>query len=282
MFFISLQSRLLGHVNPNLIFKGRRVVVTQAAAYSLNSVGGDPVICDEKRFERLLYALSSIVVLQFVVIAWLMLFNASFVPQVAAQTSPEILRVRGLVIEDGQGHPRILLGAPFPAAAGRVRTDTRTTAMIFLDAEGHDRLTLGEELDPQIGGKVPTGIHRIASGYGVVLHDNIGDERGAYSWLTNGRALITLDRPGAEAFAAIVNDKTGESKITFSFPPEIAGDASAIEIGTKKNRAFLDFKSKTGATISSTETLGGEGPLHLLNGSQIDHKSMHQQSGPER
>jgi hypothetical protein len=144
--------------------------------------------------------------------------------------------------------------------------------MIFLDAEGHDRLTLGEELDPQVGGKVPTGIHRIASGYGVVLHDNIGDERGAYSWLTNGRALITLDRPGAEAFAAIVNDKTGESKIAFSFPPEIAGDASAIEIGTKKNRAFLDFKSKTGATVSSSETLDGEGPLHVLNSSQIDDK----------
>ena len=220
------------------------------------------------RLVRLFYGLSALVVLQFFLIAWLLLFKATLVPRVVAQTDPEILRVRGLIIEDGQGHPRVLLGAPFPATNGRVRMDARTTAMIFLDAQGHDRLTLGEELDPQIGGKVPPGIHRIASGYGVVLHDNVGDERGAYSWLTNGRALITLDRPGTEAFAAIVNDKTGESKIALSFPPEMAGDASAIEIGTKKNRAFLEFKGKAGETISSSETLDGVGPLHVRNASR--------------
>lgn len=205
----------------------------------------------QKRLELFLYALSVIVFVQFSVISWLLMSKAFLVPPVAAQTVPQVLRVRGLVVEDEQSRPRILLGAPFPAVAGRTRTDARTAAILFVDPNGHDRLTLGEELTPQIGGRVPPGIRRVASGYGVVLHDNSGDERGAYTWLSNGRALMTLDRPGAEAFAAIVNDKTGEARLALSFPPDTAGDASAIEIGTKADRAFLDFKSKTGATIAS-------------------------------
>lgn len=179
--------------------------------------------------------------------------------QVQAQSSPFILRVRGLIIEDSQGRPRILLGAPFPAVRERLRQDARTTSMLFLDQNGHDRLTLGQELEPQVGGKLlPPGVHRIASGFGVVIHDGSGDERGAYGWLTNGRALLTLDRPGAEAFAAVVNDKTGETKIAFGFPPEIARDASAIEIGTKESLSFLRFMNKVGKdrTVFSTESGG--------------------------
>jgi hypothetical protein len=81
--------------------------------------------------------------------------------------------------------------------------------MVFLDEQGHDRLTLGEEPEPQIGGKVSQMMHRIAPGFGVVIHDGSGDERGTYGWLANGRALITLDRPGLDAWAAVVDDKTG-------------------------------------------------------------------------
>ena len=35
-----------------------------------------------------------------------------------------VLRARGLIIEDQAGRERILLGAPIPEAANRVRTDT--------------------------------------------------------------------------------------------------------------------------------------------------------------
>ena len=119
--------------------------------------------------------------------------------------------------------------------------DAQTTSILCLDEKGHDRLTLGEELEPQVGGKLlPPGVHRIASGFGVVSHDESGDERGAYGCLSNVRALLTLDRPGGEAFAAIMNDKTGETKIALNFPPQIAGDTSAVEIGTKGLHHFLD------------------------------------------
>src|SRR5205085_2384882 len=112
----------------------------------------------------------------------------------------------GLILEDAQGRPRILLGAPFPSVPGRSRKDATTHAMVFLDEDGHDRLTLGESPDTQVSGKV---LHRIGRHFGVVIHDNAGDERGAYGYLANGRVVVTLDRPGHEAWAAVVNDKTG-------------------------------------------------------------------------
>jgi hypothetical protein len=168
--------------------------------------------------------------------------------------------VRGLIVEDSQGRPRILIGAPFPSVKERTRQDARTTSILFLDEEGHDRLTLGEELEPQIGGKVPVSVHRIASGVGVVIHDGTGDERGTFGWLSNGRALITLDRPGTEAFAVMVNDKTGETKLSLGFPPEVAQDTSAIEIGTRASTSFLRFDSKSGKNLAVFSTEDGRNP----------------------
>jgi len=124
--------------------------------------------------------------------------------------------------------------------------------MIFLDAQGHDRLTLGEEPDPQVGGRVVTNAHRIAPGFGVVIHDGEGNERGAYGWLANGRALITLDRPGLDAWAAVVDDKTGFAGMRIEYPPDVARDSNGIEIGTKGSNAFfrlLDTKEKERAVL---------------------------------
>jgi hypothetical protein len=96
-------------------------------------------------------------------------------------------------------------------------------------------------------------MHHIAPGYGVVIHDGGGDERGAYGWLANGRALITLDRPGLDAWAAVVDDKTGFAGMRVEYPPDIARDSNAIEIGTKAREAFVklkDTKEKDRAVFS--------------------------------
>jgi hypothetical protein len=227
------------------------------------------------RLERRAYwlGLACVVQLGFVVVIWLSTIHQG--TQVLAQISPQTLRVRGLIIEDAEGRPRILLGAPFPSVKERTRQDARTTSILFLDEKGHDRLTLGEELEPQIGGKVPVGVHRIASGFGVVIHDGAGDERGAYGWLSNGRALITLDRPGTEAFAAMVNDKTGETKLSLGFPPEVANDTSAIEIGTKASSSFLRFNGKSGTSLAVFDTEDGKNPSFKtfdLQGNQSEER----------
>ena len=38
-------------------------------------------------------------------------------------TAPDVLRVKGLVIEDDEGRARILIGAPVPMTPDRVRTN---------------------------------------------------------------------------------------------------------------------------------------------------------------
>jgi hypothetical protein len=175
----------------------------------------------------------------------------------AAEGSP-VLRAKGLIIEDSHGRARVLLGSPLPSPPERARQDASTTSMVFLDEQGHDRLTLGEEPEPQVAGKVSRSMHRIAPGYGVVIHDGGGDERGTYGWLANGRALITLDRPGLDAWAAVVDDKTGFAGIRVEYPPDIARDSNAIEIGTRGSQAFVklkDTKEKDRAVFS----MDGEG-----------------------
>ena len=175
-----------------------------------------------------------------------------------AASGSRVLRANGLVIEDSHGRARVLLGSPLPSASERTRQDASTTSMVFLDGQGHDRLTLGEEPEPQIAGKVSQTMHRIASGYGVVIHDGNGDERGTYGWRGNGRALITLDRPGLDAWAAVVDDKTGFAGMRVEYPPDVARDSNAIEIGTKGRQAFVrlqDTKEKDRAVFA----LDGDG-----------------------
>jgi hypothetical protein len=69
-----------------------------------------------------------------------------------------------------------------------------------------------------------------------------------------------LDRPEAEAFAAMVNDKTGETKISLNFPPDISGDTSAIDIGTKASTSFLRFNNKSGKDLATFSTESGSNP----------------------
>lgn len=55
----------------------------------------------------------------------------------------------------------------------------------------------------------------------------------------------------------MVNDKTGETKLSLDFPPGIANDTSAIEIGTKSSQAFLSFKNKQGGNLALFQTSNG-------------------------
>ena len=181
------------------------------------------------------------------VLAMIFIMVSSSTQAVKAAENGKVLHLRGLVLEDAQGHARILVGAPFPTVHDRTRQDATTTALLFLDEQGHDRFSIGETMPPQINGKVSPQFHRIGAGYGLTIYDPEGNERGGMGFLSNGstvsRAVIALDRPGQDAWGAIVDDKSGFAGTGTLYPPETATDVNGLVIGTLGKKAFITVKS---------------------------------------
>ena len=124
-----------------------------------------------------------------------------------------VLRVRGLIIEDEAGRERILIGAPIPGAANRVRTDEArvrelwgprfpdleqymgwyrdyqhsTNGILILSEDGVDRLVLGDPVpDPNIG-------KRIGANTGLLINDPEGFDRSGYGLIdVEGRYRVGL------------------------------------------------------------------------------------------
>ncbi len=184
---------------------------------------------------RLAFVLQSAAILTAVVVSFTH-------PKTVIQAGDNVLHVRGLVVEDSLGRSRVLLGAPFPETHDRLRQDTRTAAMVFLDEQGHDRLSLGEETPAQTNGKVPQNAHRIAPGFGVTIHDTQGNERGGITFLSNGRAVIALDRPNGDAWAAMVDDQNGFAGTLSIYDRAVGDGATGIFEGTQGKRAFIMAK----------------------------------------
>ena len=106
----------------------------------------------------------------------------------------KVLRLRGLVIEDESGRPRVLLGAPVAKVGGRLRSDA-AIGMVVLNEAGQDRLQVGNCGGPQSGSVVQA---RIAAATGLMLCDLQGNERGGFGFLDNGRVVLGMDDSGGE------------------------------------------------------------------------------------
>ena len=163
-------------------------------------------------------------------------------PRSTVAASENVLRVHGIVIEDDAGRARILLGSPLPGVADRLRKDSAYDAMVFLDEHGHDRISLGEILPAQIMGAVPTNKHRISQGYGFMINDTLGNERGGFSFLDVGRATMALDRPNGDAWAALVDDHNNFAGTVSLYDKQLGDGATGVFSGTQGKRAFIDIK----------------------------------------
>lgn len=133
-------------------------------------------------------------------------------------TTPDVIRTRGLVVEDASGRARILIGAPIPVVAERVRTDTAkaraawgeqmggdrymgyyasyrhsTHGMLVLDERGFDRLAIGDSTpDPNIG-------NRLGPATGIQINDAMGFERSGYGLLrVDGLYRVVLGLDGSD------------------------------------------------------------------------------------
>ena len=171
-------------------------------------------------------------------IRWLQVYAALMTVALAmlfvrsGTATDDVLRVRGLVIEDDAGRERILIGAPIPEAANRVRTDEArvreiwgprfpdeeqymgyyqdydhsTNGLVILSEDGFDRLVLGDPVsDPNIG-------KRIGPSTGLVINDAEGFERSGYGLLeVNGvyRVVLGLDSDRAREGLVLILDDQG-------------------------------------------------------------------------
>jgi len=160
----------------------------------------------EARLERLQQRLA------WMLGAWVLSLAAVFALGAAAQSKPvpapdqeDVLRVRGLIVEDAAGRARILIGAPLPSTPERKRRDP-ATAMVFLGEDGADRMVVGFTPDPQISGKL---VQRISPSVGLQINDPAGNERTGYGYLEMGRVVLGIDWKNREALTLSVDDRQG-------------------------------------------------------------------------
>lgn len=143
------------------------------------------------------------------------------------QQRREVLRVRGLIVEDAQGRPRILLGAPVPNA-GRRRQD-EAIGMLVLGENGADHVTIGSPAPPpQIQGRVGRRDAKLA---GMIIHDLDGNERGGFGYLDNDRVVLGLDYGGRTREAVVLHVmENGTAGITLTPRDGLRGPRGSLTI----------------------------------------------------
>lgn len=138
----------------------------------------------------------------------------------------EIIRVKGIIVEDAQGRARILIGAPAPDVEERVRTNPAraeatwgrngyqwwrlnndAVGMLILDENGHDSVALGSPVPDPLNGR------RIAPSNGLSFANRQGVERGGMGYMYNAdngvdRATLGLDSASGEG-TGLIADKDG-------------------------------------------------------------------------
>jgi hypothetical protein len=171
-----------------------------------------------------------------------------------AADSGQVLRVRGLIIEDAQGRPRILLGAPVPKAAGRKRQDD-ASGIVLLGENGADRVAIGDPTpNPQTNGKI---LKRISPGSGLIVDDTGGNERAGIGVSGNGRSAVCLDYPAPSAREAVCLGVVPES---------LAGILINAPTGDNGERAMMAVLKDGTSLLKLADTNGNERTMLLIQG----------------
>jgi hypothetical protein len=164
-----------------------------------------------------------------------------------------VMRVRGLIVEDAQGRPRILLGAPI-SNAGRKRQD-EAIGMLVLGENGADHVTIGSPAPPpQIQGRVGRRDAKLA---GMIIHDLDGNERGGFGYLDNDRVVLGLDYGG----------RTREAVVLHVMENGTAGISLTPRDGLRGPRGTLTIDNNTGTIrLRLADTMSAERLVISLRG----------------
>jgi len=189
----------------------------------------------------------------------------------AHTTSDDILRTKGIIVTDAQGHDQILIGAPAIAAVKSTSEYGHTNSIVFLNQDGAYHLALGQTPAPVVNGKAPVvngkTMKRIGNGddYGMTLYDTHGNERGGMGFLGGaGRAVIALDRawPAQDAIGLMVDDKTGFAGMVVNY----ANGNSGFEVGAQGDTTSMTLNDPQGHERASLRIKGSGEPAWQFNG----------------
>jgi len=177
----------------------------------------------------------------------------------------EVMRVRGLVVEDSLGRARILLGAPL-TLLGR-RGAEAGVGVAVLSPEGKLRAVLGAPTpSPQIDGKVMARAGGDAGGGagGLTIYDTAGNERGGMSAFPDGRANSCLDyaRGVKEAACLVVYPNDEYGGLLVNGTPGQSYERASLIIG-RSGLAQLKVSAIDGEERAILRTIGS-GQAQLL------------------
>lgn len=168
----------------------------------------------------------------------------------------DLIRAKGIVIEDANGNDRILIGAPVPYSKDRVRTDTAlvrkywasqfdnpdqymgwykkyknaSNGIIFMNERGFDEVLVGENLaDANVG-------VRMFSISGMLVNNQTGWERigAGVNTLENGKTRqgFGVDDDSGEAMHIMTMEDGSKALI-------IGGENGSLRIGMAKEEGPL-------------------------------------------
>lgn len=173
-----------------------------------------------------------------------------------------IIRAKGIIIEDDKGKDRILIGSPIPFSKNRVRTDTllvrkywaskfknpdqymswyekyshSADGIVFINEQGFDEVLIGEDLaDANVGVR----LYKIS---GMIVNNKQG-------WERVGAGVNTLDN-GETRQGFGVDDDSGEALHMMTFEDGskgliIGGENGSLRIGiANKEGELLQNKGK--------------------------------------
>lgn len=183
-------------------------------------------------------------------------------------TSFDILRTKGIIIEDENGKDRILIGAPIPYSKDRVRTDTAkvkanwassfgseaknymnyykdynhsTDGIVIMNDEGFDRVLVGDKLaDPNTGQKM-------FESAGITWNDKKG-------WELGGAGVNTSADGSARAVMGLDDPKTNGEAIHMV---ALEDGTKALIIGSELGRLVIGMNAEKSEFIQTNSAFTG-------------------------